>query len=97
MLYLSGKITASTPEEQRKNLDDMNRKAAELRAQGFELFNPAELEQGGFSWEDYLARDVLWIIKNRPNFYFMRGWETSRGSRLEHALAKLLELPVEYE
>ena len=98
MIYLSGKISASTREEEQENLEVFNRKAKELRDKGLEVFNPAELEEATErSWEFYLARDLRWIFESKPKMYMLKKWETSRGARLEFELAKLLSLEIEYE
>lgn len=98
MIYISGRISAPTREEELENMGVFNRKAKELRAKGLEVFNPAELEEKEVkSWEYYLARDLKWIFENKPKMYMLKKWETSRGARLEFELAKLLSLEIEYE
>lgn len=98
MLYLSGKISDPDPIKQRANLDLMNVKAKWLREKGLEVFNPAEWEEGDKSWEWYLARDLKWIIDNKPNsLWMMKGWEESRGCRLEREWAELLGIKIDEE
>lgn len=98
MIYLSGPISDPDPIKQGENLKNMTTKANALRSKGLEVFDPAELEvEGGATWEFYLIRDLVWIFENKPSFYFMKGWEKSRGCRLEHELANYLKLPTEYE
>lgn len=97
MIYISGKITDDNPVIMQANLDRFHEKAKELKALGLTVFNPADWETDGKSWEWYLARDVRWIIENKPSFYFMKGWQESRGARLEHELAVQLKLHREYE
>lgn len=94
MIYLSGKISNPDPATQEYNLEVFNRVTAEMREKGIQVFNPGELETPEYVWEDYLARDVLWITKNRPVLYQMRGWEESLGARLEYKLALLLGLKI---
>jgi hypothetical protein len=92
--YLSGKITDVTKELEKANLQKFHDLEKELVARGFEVFNPANLEQEGATWEQYLARDLLWIQQNRPMLYLMEGWQDSRGARLEVEWAKLLGLSI---
>lgn len=92
--YLSGKITDVTRELERANLQKFFEVEKELVARGFDVFNPATFEQDGMTWEQYLAKDLLWIYENRPMLYLMEGWESSRGSRLEVEFARLLGLTV---
>jgi hypothetical protein len=94
MIYLSGPISNSDPKIQQENLDRMNEKASQMSEP---CFNPATLETKGWTWEKYLVRDLMWIATNRPKLYMMKGWETSKGCRLEHELAIFLDLPIEYE
>jgi len=90
--YLSGKITDVTRELEKANLQKFHDLEKELVARGFDVFNPASLEQDGMTWEQYLSRDLLWIIENRPMLYLMEGWQDSRGARLEVAMARLIGL-----
>jgi hypothetical protein len=93
-LYISGSITAPTPTEQADNLLRFHEVAERLRKDGHDVFNPAELEVTGATWEYYLTRDLVWIYEHRPTLYLLNGWEKSRGARLEVELAKLLGLPL---
>jgi hypothetical protein len=97
MIYLSGPISNEDPEVQKHNLAVMNLRACELRDLGHEVFNPAELETDGKGWDWYLVRDLFWIKDNHPKFFFMRGWEKSRGCKLEHEAALTLGCEIEYE
>ena len=97
MIYLSGKISHPDPVIQEHNLEVFNILANQMREKGVQVFNPAELETPDYVWEDYLARDVLWITQNKPVLYQMRGWEESLGARLEYKLALLLGLRVVQE
>ena len=97
MIYISGKITAPTREEELKNLEKLAQKKEELTKQGLECFNPGELEIDGDQWEFYLCKDLRWIIENRPTLYFLDGWKESRGCRLEHEMAVQLGLPMIFE
>ena len=96
-LYLSSPITSDSREKELENLERLALKKIELTAQGHKCFNPGELEVIGKTWEYYLAKDLVWIYENRPDLYMMKGWETSRGCRLEHELGLQLNLTIEYE
>ena len=96
-LYISGKITDTSPEKQSANLAKFDEVAGILREAGHEVFNPAELEvKGGATWEYYLARDLKWIYDNRPTLYVMSGCETSLGAKLEIEFAELIGLDIMY-
>lgn len=95
--YISGKISADTKEEVQKNLQRFAEKEAELLMQGREVFNPGKLEQPGWVWEQYLARDLAFIFEHNPKLYMLRGWSESRGARLEYQVGLLLGLDIEFE
>jgi len=97
LYYISGKITDVSREKERENLEKFNIKDKELRSQGHVVFNPASHEVEGTTWEQYLAFDIIFIVNNKPTLYMMKGWEESRGARLEHETALLLNLDIIYE
>lgn len=87
--------------------------AAELlRAQGHEVFNPAENDrqngfdamglQGheaaehGFDLRIALKEDLAWICDNADAVVVLDGWCHSRGAKAEVALADALGLPVHF-
>ena len=95
MYYLSGKITDVSRELEQANLQKFHDLERELVARGFEVFNPAKFEAKGMKWEDYLAKDLIWLFENRPMIYLVdEHWIESRGARLEVALAHRLGLSV---
>lgn len=97
MIYISGKISDETREKELANLKRFDEKEAELVELGWQVFNPGKLECKGWVWEQYLARDLAVIFKNRPILYMMKGWEESRGARLEYQVGVLLGLNIVYE
>ena len=92
-IYISGPITGTT--------DYMERFAAaecELWYKGWDdIVNPAEILSvqlpEGSSWETYMG-ESLKLLCECDAIYMMRGWEGSRGARLEHVVAEALELRV---
>lgn len=93
--YLSGKISDVSREKEILNMQVFNQTEKDLVARGFEVFNPATLEVDGGTWEWYLARDLKWILDNRPIIYLIDGnWRESKGARLEVEFARLLGLHV---
>lgn len=99
MYYISGRISDETREKELENLRRFVEKETELTEQGIEVFNPGSPEEvkEGWTWEEYLARDIKFIFENKPTLYMLTGWEQSRGARLEYQVAKLLSLPIIYE
>lgn len=90
-IYVSGPMTGLP----KNNVPAFNRAARFLRAQGFTVINPAELDAGEpcGTWEDCLRRDIKWLVTcdavvNLP------GWEKSRGATLENHIAEKLSFNV---
>lgn len=104
MIYLSGALTSYAPRqvdkerEEQENLRIFAEKVAMLRALGLHVYSPCEDELRGKTWEQYLAKDIKFIYDNRPEkFFFMKGWEKSKGARLEHEIAKNMGAKLIYE
>ena len=93
VLYLSGPMSG---------IPDFNaaaffRATDMLREKGYTVINPHELPEPDVaglseleSWAEYLARDVMLFAKiTAPvTLVLLPGWEQSRGSLLERAVAK---------
>lgn len=94
MIYISGKISDISRERELLNMTLFNIVEEKLKAQGYEVFNPASLEVDGGTWEYYLARDLLWIVQNKPYLYLLANWQESKGARLEVEFATLLGLKI---
>ena len=86
--------------------------AAKLRRWGHEVFSPEEKEReacekfdgdlkaaiaAGFSLRAALRADLDWICDHAEGIYMLKGWENSKGARIEHALAVALELRILYQ
>lgn len=93
-LYISGKISGTDLTHTRKRFSDV---ADKLQALGHEVTNPL---CNGLSehdpWEDHIAKDIINLI-DCEGIYMLQGWEDSQGARIEHAIAKEIELKVMYE
>ena len=91
-IYISGPMS---------NLPDLNRpafnaKAAELRALGHEVVNPAELpEIPGGEWADYMKADIK-LLLDCEAIYMLDGWEDSKGVQIEYELAWSLHMKIEW-
>lgn len=74
-------------------------KAAELRAEGKTVINPAELPGEGdeHPWEWFLRRDLIAMLEGGAEIIEMLpGWEQSRGAQLEHHVASALGFTIVY-
>lgn len=94
--YLSGSLTnGGTKKIDPRHFNEVEKK---LKKYGYKVFNPASLEQKEKkSWEWYLARDIEWIHKHRPIMIMLKGWQVSRGAKLELEFANRINLDVVYE
>ena len=85
MIYLAGKISDNNKAQEEANKLKFYAKTQELRELGLEVYNPAEDEDGGETWEKYLAKDLHTIFSGKiDKGFMMKGWEDSLGARLEH-------------
>lgn len=79
------------------NFSVFNAKAAELRAAGFQVVNPAEFgEQVGMEWHEYLRKDIR-ALMDCGAIWMLPGWSRSKGASLEHHIAVELGMDVIYE
>lgn len=91
-VYISGPMTGIAD----FNFPAFNAAAAQLRAQGRTVVNPADhgvIE--GAEWADYLRADLAQLVQCDA-IYLLPGWSKSRGAMLEHYVAAALGLRVEY-
>lgn len=105
LLFVSGRITASTLFAYHKNVEHADNIALKLRKKGFAIFCPhknSEWQTGALhrdpedDFEAWMERDKL-ILSRCDGVYMLRGWRQSRGSKIEHAYTKELGLEIYYE
>ncbi len=88
--YIAGPMTG-LPEF---NFPAFNAKAADLRAQGWHVENPAEHGHvEGADWGDYLRYDISRIATCEAIF-LLPGWSKSTGASLEVHIARTLDMKV---
>ena len=89
MIYISGPMTGLPA----FNFPAFNAAAAQLRAAGWHVINPAEHDEApGQAWADYLRKDIR-LLMDCTGVALLDGWERSKGARLERHIA--LELGME--
>ncbi|PKQ59754.1 hypothetical protein B5566_02620 [Mycobacterium sp. MHSD3] len=93
IIYISGPMSG-LPEH---NYPAFNAKARELRAQGHEVINPAELPEPAEEqpWDWYLRRDLAELVKC-THVVLLPGWSKSRGAQLEYGVAVQLGMHITY-
>ena len=76
------------------NFPAFHAKAAELRALGFDVVNPAEINiPHPGTWLDAMRADLAQLV-TCDGIHLLPGWERSRGATLEHHVAQALGLRV---
>jgi hypothetical protein len=89
-LYLAGPMTGFED----FNFPAFNKMAAELRARGYVVENPAEHGVvDGADWADYMAYDLT-RLGLCGQVAVLPGWENSKGARLEVHIARELGMKV---
>jgi len=91
-LYISGPMTG-IPEH---NHPAFNGAAKKLRAAGYEVISPAELDgeiEIDMGWIDCLKRDIREVVEC-GGIATLPGWQDSKGASLEVHIAKELGFEV---
>lgn len=93
-LYISGPMTG-IPEY---NYPAFMKAAMWLREKGFEVVNPAELStpSDDKQWVDYMREDIKHLV-DCTAIYMLKGWEASKGAKLELLIAEGLGMRVLHE
>lgn len=107
-VYLAGPMSGY-PEW---NFPAFHKAAEELRAEGYHVFSPAEVDEIFFENRDDINRqyeenfkeaykkclrvDFNYIMDHADVMIMLPGWEGSRGATAEHALARCMDLEIIY-
>lgn len=88
-VYLSGPMTGYED----FNYPKFNREAAFLRAAGYTVVNPAELNPSTKSWHECLRDDIAELVRCDA-IVLMDGWEQSNGAHLEMHVAHRVGMKI---
>lgn len=89
-LYIAGPMTGYVE----LNFPAFRDEAARLRALGFEIVNPAEITVDPASgWLECMRADIKHLV-DCDGVALLPGWAQSRGTTVEHGLARALGLRV---
>lgn len=107
-IYLAGPMTGY----EHYNFPAFDAAAYHLRRLGHEVFNPADndrengfdamglkgddAEQHGFDLRTALKQDLSWICDHAEAVAVLPHWEASKGAKTEVALARALDIPVQW-
>lgn len=84
MIYISGAITGRDFAEAKAQFDAAEKRLTDA---GHRCVNPCS--QGlidGYEWADYMRMDIQNLCQC-TKIYMLKGWENSKGARLEHHIA----------
>lgn len=88
-VYISGPITGVLDYKEKFGLIE-----ASLKLEGYETINPAKVNLGeNATWEDYMRHDIKSLC-DCDAIFMMKGWQRSKGARVENYMAKKLGLLV---
>lgn len=90
-IYLSGPITSHG--NKKANRRAFAKWSARLREIGMKVFSPPEDELSGWTWEEYLRRDLTFLPLCRV-LALLPDWEKSRGAVLERDIAERIGMEV---
>ena len=48
-------------------------------------------------WCDYMLTDLDILMRQCTGIYMLRDWRQSKGARIEHAIAEIMEMAIYYE
>lgn len=89
-IYISGPMTGM-PDD---NCPAFNAEAARLRALGYEVVNPAEINAAAnLPWHECLRRDIQAML-DCDTLALLRGWQESLGAHLELSIAHRVGLKI---
>jgi len=80
------------------NYPVFNAAADDLRAKGFDVLNPVDIEALNDTGQpqawDWYMRHAIAMVAQADGLAMLPGWENSKGARLEHAIAEALKLDI---
>ena len=90
-VYLSGKITG-----QADYLEKFAAAEERLTKEGFDVINPARVNDclpKSTSYWDYM-RMAITMLEMADAIYMLKGWEDSKGARLERKIAEMRKIVI---
>ena len=95
-IYIAGPMTGVVD----YNFPAFHAAAKQLRAQGYTVFNPAEINADAVDivrpWSWYMRKDLTELVKCEA-IYLLPGWENSKGATWEKHVAERLGMTVIFE
>ena len=69
---------------------------ANLESLGHEVINPLELHKEAKTWCGYMITDIKALLTCQA-IYMLSDWESSKGAKIEHDIAKRMGIRVFYQ
>ena len=94
-VYISGKITGLPVKQYKQAFTEVE---LLIQSQGHEAINPVKITSHlpkGSSWKDYMKL-CLSALLDAEAIYMQPNWIESKGARIEHCVADILELKIVY-
>ena len=76
-----------------RNIPAFHRATKLLQADGYTVFNPADLCY--LTERDALATELHWLCLHAEHVFLLPGWQESRGALAEKAVAEALDIPCQ--
>lgn len=95
MIYIAGKISGLDLIKAKKNFKKAEVKLSE---KGYKVVNPMKEIKVDVSktWEDYMIESFALLLKC-DSIYMLNNWQTSKGARVEYAVAKSLGMSIIFQ
>jgi hypothetical protein len=90
-IYISGPMTGW----HNNNVESFNAVAAQLRAAGHQVVNPAELNDPQATYAQAMRTDIAALL-TCESICMLPGWQSSRGANLERDIAGVIGLEILY-
>lgn len=91
-IYIAGPMTGYAEH----NFPAFERAAKELRAKGYQVVSPHEIENDQNDWYQCMRDDIKQLV-DCDTIYILDGWRYSRGALLEKCIAEGLDMEVWFE
>lgn len=89
-VYISGPMSGIADH----NFPAFNAAAAELRARGYQVVNPVDINPDpGLAWETCLRNDLVAML-TCDTVALLPGWQRSRGAQLEQHVAHRVGMEI---
>ena len=94
-IYVSGKITGLQPIEAKRLFKKGAEEAAKYAKEVVNIYEAVPYNPDT-TWQEYMVKDIE-ILLSCDSIYMLNNWQTSKGARIEHAIASILGINIIYQ